>query len=138
VNQDSPNALTKTLATLSVLEIATGLALLADPALVVRLLLGVTEGSEQLALARFVGITLFALGIACWPHEQRSKPDTAAFRGMLVYNLAIAVFLAYLNVAGHIGGALLWPAVILHAIVGIILVLELRNAPRRPPERDRD
>ena len=132
MNQDSPNTLTKVLAFSSVAEIATGLALMIDPALVVRLLMGNREALEEMSVARFLGITLFALGIACWPSEQRSKSDTAAFRGMLTYNTAVAVFLAYLFIVDRIGGVLLWPGVILHAVVAIIMIWAWRGESRKP------
>jgi hypothetical protein len=130
MNQDSPNVLTKVLAVSSVLEIGTGLALMIDPALVVRLLAGNRETVEEMSLARFPGIALFALGIACWPSEQRSKCDTAAFRGMLTYNTLVALFLAYLFTVDRIGGVLLWPGVILHAIVAIVMIWAWRNESR--------
>ena len=114
------------------MEIATGLALMVDPALVVRLLAGTRETLEEMSLARFPGIVLFALGIACWPSEQRSRCDTAAFRGMLTYNTLVALFLAYLFIAHRIGGVLLWPGVILHAIVAIIMVSAWRGESRKP------
>ena len=130
MNQDSPNVLTKTLAFSSVLEIATGLALMVDPALVVRLLAGNRETVEEMSLARFPGIALFALGIACWPNEQRSKFGTAAFRGMLTYNTAVALFLAYLFVIDRIGGVLLWPGVVLHAVVAGVMIWAWRGEGR--------
>ena len=130
MNQDSPNTLTKLLAFSSVVEIGTGLALMVVPALVVRLLLGVNESGDGLPLARFAGITLFALGIACWPSAQRSVSGTAAFRGMLTYNVLVALFLAYLFIVEHIGGVLLWPGVALHAVVAILLVWTWRNERR--------
>ena len=40
----------------------------------------------------------------------------------------IAVFLAYLFVIEHLGGVLLWPAVLLHAIVAVLLVWSRRRA----------
>jgi hypothetical protein len=122
--------LTKVLAFSSVLEIGTGLALMIDPALVVRLLAGNRETVEEMSLARFPGVALFALGIACWPSEQRSKSDTAAFRGMLTYNTAVALFLSYLFIVDHIGGVLLWPGVTLHAVVAGLMVWAWRGEPR--------
>jgi hypothetical protein len=41
---------------------------------------------------------------------------------MLVYNVLIALLLAYLSNAGHTGGVLLWPAVVLHAAVALLLI----------------
>ena len=132
MNQDSPNLLTKTLAFASVMEIATALALAVDPALVVRLLLGVDATGIVISLARFLGIALFALGIACWPNAQRSKHDTAAYRGMLAYNTLVALFLAWIFVAEHGGGMLLWPAVVVHAIIAVLM---LRAWIGEPPVR---
>jgi hypothetical protein len=130
LNQDSPNVLTKTMALSSVLEIATALALAYDPALVIRLLLGGTATDELLQVGRFLGVALFALGTAGWPNEQRSKPDTAAFRGLLTYNVLVPLYLAYVYFSVHAGGVLLWPAVILHAILAVLMILALRGGAR--------
>ena len=132
MNQDSPNLLTKTLAFASVAEIGTGLALMVDPALVIRLLLGESPTGIVVPVGQFLGITLFALGVACWPNAQRSTHATAAFRAMLTYNVAVAAFLAYQFVASHVGGALLWPAVVLHAVVAILMIHAWRSEPRTP------
>ena len=51
----------------------------------------------------------------------------AAFRGMLTYNAAIAIYLGYLGVFEHLDGLLLWPAVLLHAIVALLLLWTLRE-----------
>jgi Ca2+/Na+ antiporter len=106
----------------AVVEIATGLALMADPAVVVRLLLGAEVSGIGLLLGRFFGIALLALGIACWPSMQRSDNDPPPFRAMLTYNALVALYLAYLGTAGHLQGLLLWPAMALHAIVALLLV----------------
>jgi hypothetical protein len=58
------------------------------------------------------GIALIALGIACWPGPP--------LLGMLTYS---ALYLAYLGLAGGLTGVLLWPAVILHAILTALLTL---------------
>ena len=41
---------------------------------------------------------------------------------MVVYNVLIAGLLAYAGTAGGLGGVLLWPAVAVHALVGVLLV----------------
>ena len=129
MNERSPNTLTKTLAFAVVVEVATGLALIFKPALVVRLLLGADASGMELLLARCFGIALFGLSFACWPDRQHSVGTTAAFRGMLIYNALIAAYLAYLGTVGHLGGVLLWPAVILHAAVTGLLVRAMRLDP---------
>ena len=131
MNDRSPNVLTKALAFAVVLEVATGLALIFNPALVVRLLLGVEASGMELVIGRCFGIGLFGLSFACWPDRQRSVSGTAAFRGMLIYNALIAAYLGYLGTVGHLGGWLLWPAVIAHAIVAGLLVRSIRIEP--PP-----
>ena len=45
---------------------------------------------------------------------------------MLVYNVLIALFLVYLFTVGHLGGVLLWPAVVLHAVVALLLIWSWR------------
>jgi hypothetical protein len=108
-------------------EIATGLALMIAPAIVVRLLAGGNETGEGMPLARFPGIALLALGLACWPSGQSAGGGSPAHRGMLTYNVLVALFLAYLFVVEHIGGVLLWPAVALHAAVALLLAWTWRT-----------
>jgi hypothetical protein len=92
----------------------TGLALLVVPSLVGRLLLGEDLTGIAMPVARVAGIGLVALGIACWPGPARV--------GMLIYSAAVTLYLAYLSLAGGVGGILLWPAVVLHAILTVHLI----------------
>ena len=103
----------KVLALAAVGEAATGLALLIVPALVGRLLLGEELTGIAVALARVAGIALVALAVACWPGRQLA--------GMLTYSAAVMVYLAYLGLTGGSTGILLWPAVILHVILIVLL-----------------
>ena len=80
-----------------------------------------------LAIVRCLGIKLLALGLACWPSNATPHVDSRAFLGMLVYNVLIALLLACLFVLGT-GGLLLWPAVALHAVVAVWLVVAGRKA----------
>ena len=129
MNDRGPNVLTKTLAFGVVMEVATGLALIFKPAVVIKLLLGVDASGMEMVIGRCFGIGLFGLVFACWPDRQKSFSSTAAFRGMLIYNALIAAYLAYLGIAGHLGGVLLWPAVAVHAIVTVLLVRSMRLKP---------
>lgn len=45
---------------------------------------------------------------------------------MLVYNTAATVVLAYAGAALRLGGALLWPAVALHAALAVWCLMSLR------------
>ena len=129
MNDRGPNLLTKTLAFAVVTEVVTGLALIFKPAIVVRLLLGVEASGMEMLIGRCFGIGLFSLSFACWPDRQKSVSTTAAFRGMLIYNALIAAYLAYVGTVGHLGGLLLWPAVVLHAAVAALLVRSMRIEP---------
>jgi hypothetical protein len=107
----------KLLTVAAVVELATGLALLFTPGLVSSLLLGIA-GTEVIALfARFFGLALIALGIACWPRPA----NASAVWAMLIYNGTIALYLAYVGV--FVGsGLLLWPAVGFHAAMTALLL----------------
>jgi hypothetical protein len=93
-------------------EAVTGLALLIVPSLVVHLLLGQDLAGVAVPVTRVAGIALIALGIACWP--------CPPLVGMLTYSALVALYLAYLGLSG-LSGPLLWPAVVLHALLSIIL-----------------
>jgi hypothetical protein len=97
----------------AVAEVATGVALLLVPSLVGQLLLGTEMTGIALTVARLTGIALIALGIACWPGTP--------LIGMLTYSAVVTLYLAYLGVVGGLNGILLWPAVVLHAILTVFL-----------------
>jgi hypothetical protein len=80
----------------------------------------IAAASFVMGLAGF-GIALIALGVACWPTGMVVQTNSPPFRAMLVYNALIALFLAYLFVAGPFAGALLWPAVAVHALVALLM-----------------
>ena len=94
-------------------EAATGLALLIVPSLVGLLLLGHELTGVAIPVARVAGIALIAFGIACWPGPP--------LLGMLIYSAAVTLYLAYLGFAGGFAGVFLWPAVVLHAALSILL-----------------
>jgi hypothetical protein len=129
VSETSTISSGKVIAFAAVVEVVTGLALMIDPAIVVTLLLDVDITGPGAPLARCFGIALVALGLACWP--SRTSPGSAlpAFRAMLIYNALIALYLAYLYTAGY-RGVLLWPAVVLHAVVALLLIWMVRDERR--------
>jgi len=105
----------KMLAVAAILEAATGLLLIVNPAIVVRLLLGLDSTDSLALLGRVFGISLVALGVACWP----AGPAQPLY-GMLTYGALVALFLLVVGIGG-IGGLLLWPAVVLHALLTVLL-----------------
>jgi len=94
-------------------EAATGVALLIVPSLVGRLLFGEELAGVAVPVARVAGIALISLGVACWPGPP--------LIGMLTYSVAATLYLAYLGLAGGLTGILLWPEVVLHVILTVLL-----------------
>ena len=101
----------------AVLEFATGAALLLVPSLVGQLLFGAGLTGMAMTIARVAGIALIALGVACWPGTPRV--------GMVTYGAAVTLYLLYVGFVGDSAGVLLWPAVILHAILTALLTRTL-------------
>jgi hypothetical protein len=97
----------------AVAEATTGLALLVVPSLVAQLLLGQEFAGVTIPVARVAGIALVGLGIACWPGPP--------LFGILIYSVAVTLYLAYVGFAGGFVGVLLWPAVALHGALSILL-----------------
>src|SRR6476646_8994248 len=104
----------KVLTVAAVVEVATGIALLIAPSLVGRLLFGGELTGIVIPVARVLGIALMALGVCCWP-------GSTALCGMLTYSILATLYLTYLGVIGEWVGPLLWPAVLLHAILTALL-----------------
>lgn len=116
------DTLGKVLVVAALSEIAAGSALMLAPALVVPALLGVEGSGMSVALGRFVGIALLALGIACWPARGRAQGASAAYWAMQIYNPLVALYLTYLSALERMGGPLLWPVVGLHVLMTLLLV----------------
>jgi hypothetical protein len=103
----------KVLVFAAVAEVVTGLALLIVPSLIGQLLLAHEFGGVALPVARLTGIALIGLGVGCWPGP--------SLLGMIVYGAAVALYFTYLGSAGEFAGVLLWPAVVLHAVLSFFL-----------------
>ena len=103
----------------SAIEAATGLGLIADPGLVVRLLLGTDLSGGGIALSRVGGVALLALGLACWPSVD--KVTAQATSALFTYNFLAAIYLGYLGAAGGFVSYLLWPVCVLHALLALLL-----------------
>ena len=116
----------RTLALLSsAIEAMTGLALIAVPTLVGRLLLGVDLPGSGIAVARVAGFALLALGVGCWPRGDAATGQS--IRALFTYNLLAGLFLGYLAMAGGFTGPLLWPASVLHVVLALLLVRPAYN-----------
>ena len=105
-------------------EAATGLALMVVPAIVFSLLIGGALPDSAVPVTRVAGIALLSLSIACWP--ERVTASVPAMNGLLIYNALVAIYLGYVGAALNMGGVLLWPAVVIHAIVAAMLIWSRR------------
>jgi len=116
----------------ALIEAATGMGLVAVPSVVVHLLLNAEISGATIPLARVAGVALLALGVACWLARDDTQSHAAA-RGlvaaMLIYNVGAALILALAGIGSGFVGIVLWPAVILHAVMALWCVACLRRSP---------
>ena len=105
----------------AVLEGGTALALILAPNFVARLLFAVDAQVVAEPIARVAGIALLSLVIAC------VLPNSAR-RAILIYNVLVGGYLLALGLAGYADGVLLWPAVVIHGVMALLLI---RHSARR-------
>jgi hypothetical protein len=97
------------------------------------LLLGVDQASpETFICARVAGAALLAIGVACWlgRSDKQSSAHLGLLTGVLIYDVAAAVILAYTGLFLRLVGVALWPAVVLHTALAVWCVACLRTALR--------
>ena len=107
------------------LEIVVGAIFIIVPNIPCALLFGANADNLGTALARWVGVSLLALGIACLP-SKAGKSHRTAVLGLFLFNAGVTILFAYVGVASALHGFLLWPAVILHGIIAGALLPRLR------------
>jgi hypothetical protein len=106
----------------AVVEAATGLCLLILPAVLFAILLGLDNAAAAaIFVGRLAGAALLAIGVASWMArvDERTSAQLGLLTGILVYNAAAALLLAYAGAVLKMVGVLLWPAIILHAILAV-------------------
>ena len=125
------NMMKRFLTLTAIIEAATGLALIAVPAIVVRLLLGAEISGASIPLGRVAGAALLALGVACClaRDDTQSRAARGLVVGMLMYNLVASAALAFAGMGLGLHGVALWPAVVLHAVMAIWCIVCLRRSP---------
>ena len=112
----------------AVIEAGAGLTLLFIPTVAVSALLGAPlDTPTGLGAARIAGAALSALAIACWQarNGERGSPATGVVEAMSFYNFAGAIVLVYAGTRLDLRSALLWPAIVLHLVLGAWCVLQL-------------
>jgi hypothetical protein len=120
----------------AIIEAATGLALMAVPSVVVRLLLGGEISGASIPLGSVAGFGLLSLGMACWPGRYPTGNTAPALRAMLTYNSLATLYFLFLGIGGEFVGPLLWPAVALHGILSLLLARQWRLGKRDTRESE--
>lgn len=113
----------------AIAEITTGGALLAAPAWLASLLIGVTlDTSAGLFMARLAGAALLSLGVACWlgSRDVQSRAAVGIVAAMLLYNLAAVVLLVSVRFCLGMPGIGLMPVAVLHTVLATWCVACLR------------
>jgi hypothetical protein len=101
-------------------EAVTGLFLLVLPHLLARLLLGTEVTGVSIVIGRVAGIALLSLGIGCWI-GRREAGGGWALTAMLLYNVMVTLYLAFVGLGTEFVGVLLWPAVVVHLVLTTLL-----------------
>ncbi|MDR4492873.1 MAG: hypothetical protein AB7P17_15810 [Nitrospirales bacterium] len=91
------------------------------PLFVIGLLLGDGLGSTGVVLARILGIGLLSVGLAGW-ESQGQVVHLAPQAGLCIYNVGTAIVLAVFGAYGEMNGILLWPAAVLHGLIGAMML----------------
>jgi hypothetical protein len=121
----------------ALIELGAGLALLSYPSVAVALLVGARlEEPAALTVPRVCGAALLTLGVACWlaRGDTQSRAANGLVAAMLFYDVAVAALLAAAAIGDGLYGVALWPAVVLHTLMGLWCVACLRhNFPKPSP-----
>lgn len=115
----------------AIVEIGTGLFLLLVPARLLSLLLGFAEsGPETMFVGRWVGAALLAIGvISALALPGGGAALRAVLSGILVYDVVVALLIAYAGAGLGWAGPALWPAVLLHTVLAVWCAFCLRLVP---------
>ena len=118
----------------AIAEAATGLIVLTIPSIAVRALFGIEIDGAAIVMSRIAGVALIGLGVACWPGRVRpiraplsgganQGDNIQQLYGMLTYSVLVTLYLIRIGIRGSPVGPLLWPAVLVHAVLIILLVV---------------
>jgi hypothetical protein len=112
------------------LEIIVGASLVVVPDVLCMLLFATKPEGIGVPLARFAGFGLLALGIACLPSTATSRRGVV---GLFVFNVGVTILFAWVGIVTTVHGFLLWPVVILHAVIATSFVPQLLTTKTRNP-----
>jgi hypothetical protein len=103
------------------LEVLTGVALVATPSMLARLLFGSDLNEAGEATGRIAGLVMLCLALGCWPRGDDDSGRQQALLPLMALSWLAAAFLILSGVIGANVGLLLWPATALHLILAVLL-----------------
>jgi len=109
----------------SLIESVTGSILLISPSFLTSVLLGISlDNSAGSLLGRIAGAALLSLGIACWLARKDEKSSSAKgiAVSLLVYNIVVALLLAYAGSSSSHFNLPIWFVALVHLILAIWLI----------------
>jgi hypothetical protein len=104
------------------LEIVVGAVLIVAPNSASLLLFAAALEGPGMPVARFAGIGLLGLGVACLSAISAGASRSAVW-GLYIFNAATTILFTGIGLASMPHGVLLWPAAILHAGIAAGLTL---------------
>jgi len=105
----------------AIVEAPAGLALLAAPSTLTRLLVGGSlDAPAAVAVARIAGAALVAVAITCWSAREdiAGRASRGIIAGVLLYNCLSVAVLVHTAAIG-LRGVGLWPTAVLHAALAV-------------------
>lgn len=124
--------------TTAIIELATGVSLIASPSTAISQLTGgPLDSPGGLVIARVAGAALFTLGFACWlmRNEGGHRAANRLVTAMLLYNVMVAAVFVYSGLNLKVPCAGLWPPVALHTTLAIwCAVCLLRPIAQKSPQ----
>jgi hypothetical protein len=113
---------------MAIVELGAGLGLIAVPAFVATLLLGVPlDGEVALIVAHLCGAGLLSLGIACFlaSGDAGSRAAAGLVVAMVFYNTIATGVLWHAAMGLKMAGMLIWPAIIVHGLLAVWCIASL-------------
>ena len=83
-------------------------------------------------MPRVAGAALLALAVSCWfaRNTPQSRASMGVAGGFALYNLATTLILAHAGLFQEADSLLLWPTVVLHGFLAVLLVTALIQVSR--------
>ena len=101
-------------------EGAFGLLVLVYPPIAAQALFGLEIDGLSVIISRIAGVALIGLAVACWPGR---VPSRQQLYGMLTYSILVTLYLVRIGIRGAPVGPFLWPAVIVHVVLIVLLIV---------------